>query len=202
MERVEKLATCVAPTARSKRGWVLLAWSVSVGAATPVCTAAFCRSDASRELFGRAYVGVVKATMSGVTTERHEKKQEGGWTCVRTIDRATTNVSMSARPRARCSRGCGRAVQRWTQPCACSWQEVCATDQTRSDSAMKSKKPSASSQTRSRSTRQGIWMASNQLTPSEIVLLQQSKKSIADYVQKELPERLKQRHLEHMLTKA
>jgi hypothetical protein len=45
-------------------------------------------------------------------------------------------------------------------------------------------------------------MASNQLTPSEIVLLQQSKKSIADYVQKELPERLKQRHLEHMLTKA
>ena len=67
---------------------------------------------------------------------------------------------------------------------------------------MKSKKPSASSQTRSRSTRQGIWMASNQLTPSEIVLLQQSKKSIADYVRKELSARLKQRHLEHMLTKA
>ncbi len=43
---------------------------------------------------------------------------------------------------------------------------------------------------------------SNQLTPSEIVLLQQSKKSIADYVRKELPERLKQRHLEHLLTKA
>lgn len=67
---------------------------------------------------------------------------------------------------------------------------------------MKSKKPSASSQTHSRPTRQGTWLASNQLTPSEIVLLQQSKKSIADYVQKELPERLKQRHLEHMLTKA
>ena len=67
---------------------------------------------------------------------------------------------------------------------------------------MKSKKPSASSQTHSRPTRQSTWLASNQLTPSEIVLLQHSKKSIADYVQKELPERLKQRHLEHMLTKA
>ena len=33
-------------------------------------------------------MGAVKATMSGITTERREKKQEGGWTCVRTIDRA------------------------------------------------------------------------------------------------------------------
>ena len=59
MERVEKLATCVAPTARSSRGGFCwrgrfpLVRRVSVGAATPVRTAAFCRSDASRELFGR-----------------------------------------------------------------------------------------------------------------------------------------------------
>jgi hypothetical protein len=39
------------------------------------------------------------------------------------------------------------------------------------------------------------------LTASEIASLQQSKKSIADFVQKELAERLKQRHQEHMLTK-
>ena len=58
-ERVEKLATCVAPTARSSRGGFCwrgrfpLVRRVSVGAATPVCTTAFCRSDASRELFGR-----------------------------------------------------------------------------------------------------------------------------------------------------
>jgi hypothetical protein len=39
------------------------------------------------------------------------------------------------------------------------------------------------------------------LTPSEIDLLQQSKKSIADYVQKELPGRLKQQHLEHVLNR-
>jgi hypothetical protein len=37
------------------------------------------------------------------------------------------------------------------------------------------------------------------LTPSEIDLLRQSKKSIADYVQRELPARLKQRNLEHLL---
>ena len=67
---------------------------------------------------------------------------------------------------------------------------------------MNSQKPSASNQAHSRPTRQSTWSASDRLTPSEIVLLQQSKKSIADYVQKELPERLKQRHLEHMLTKA
>ncbi|QTQ33538.1 hypothetical protein [Aromatoleum bremense] len=66
---------------------------------------------------------------------------------------------------------------------------------------MNSQKSSASSQTPSRPTRQSTWLASNRLTPSEIALLQQSKESIADYVQKELPERLKQRHLEHMLTK-
>lgn len=39
------------------------------------------------------------------------------------------------------------------------------------------------------------------LTASEIASLQQSKKSIADFVQKELAERMKQRHLEHMLAK-
>ena len=26
--------------------------------------------------------------MSGITTEHREKKEEGGWACVRTIDRA------------------------------------------------------------------------------------------------------------------
>ena len=36
----------------------------------PVATAVPCRSDASRELFGRAYMGAVKVTMSGITTER------------------------------------------------------------------------------------------------------------------------------------
>jgi len=45
------------------------------------------------------------------------------------------------------------------------------------------------------------WLALNQLTPSEIASLQQSKKSIADYVQRELSERMKQRHLEHMVPK-
>jgi ATP-dependent protease HslVU (ClpYQ) ATPase subunit len=40
------------------------------------------------------------------------------------------------------------------------------------------------------------------LTPSEIDLLRQSKKTIADYVQRELPARLKQRHLDHLLNKA
>ena len=60
----------------------------------------------------------------------------------------------------------------------------------------------ASSQKPSQQTRQSTWLASDRLTPSEIVLLWQSKKSIADYVQKELPKRLKQRGLEHILTKA
>ena len=97
-ERVEKLATCVAPTARSSRGgfrWrgrFLLVRQVSVGAATPVCTRAFCRSDASREPFGLAlpssskhirrdaagYVGAVKAKMVGIISECREKKEEGG----------------------------------------------------------------------------------------------------------------------------
>jgi hypothetical protein len=40
------------------------------------------------------------------------------------------------------------------------------------------------------------------LTPSEIALLRQRKKSIANYVRQELSDRLKQRHLEYMLTKA
>lgn len=44
-------------------------------------------------------------------------------------------------------------------------------------------------------------LASNRLSPSEIASLQQSKKSIADFVQKELPERLKKLHLEHLLNK-
>ena len=67
---------------------------------------------------------------------------------------------------------------------------------------MNSQKSSASSRKPSPQTRQSTWSASDRLTPSEIVLLQQSKKSIADYVRKELSARLKQRHLEHMLTKA
>ncbi len=65
---------------------------------------------------------------------------------------------------------------------------------------MNSKKSSASSQKRSGKTKESTWSASNELTPSEIALLQQSKKSIADYVQRKLPVCLKQRHLEHMLT--
>ena len=60
---------------------------------------------------------------------------------------------------------------------------------------------SASRQTRSPPTRPSTLLGSNLLTPSEIDLLLQSKKSIADYVQKELPARLKQRHLEHILNR-
>lgn len=65
-----------------------------------------------------------------------------------------------------------------------------------------SPKYSASSQWHSPPTKHSTLLASNLLTPSEIDSLRQSKKSIADYVQKELSERLKQRHLEHLLIKA
>ena len=67
---------------------------------------------------------------------------------------------------------------------------------------MNSPKFSASSPVRSLPTKPNTSRASDLLTPSEIDLLRQSKKSIADYVQKELPGRLKRRHLEHMLIKA
>ena len=60
---------------------------------------------------------------------------------------------------------------------------------------------SALSRKRSQPTKRSTLLASNQLSKSEIVLLQQSKKSIADFVQKELPERLKKHHLEHLLIK-
>lgn len=44
-------------------------------------------------------------------------------------------------------------------------------------------------------------LASDLLTKSEIALLQQSKKSITDFVQKELPARLKARQQDYMLHK-
>ena len=66
---------------------------------------------------------------------------------------------------------------------------------------MNSPKSSALSQPLSQPTKLNTSRVSDQLTPSEIDLLRQSKKSIADFVQKELPERLKQRHLEHILAK-
>jgi hypothetical protein len=58
---------------------------------------------------------------------------------------------------------------------------------------------SASSQAPLQLMKPNTWSALSQLTPSEIDLLRQSKKSIADYVQKELLGQLKQRHLEHLL---
>lgn len=45
-------------------------------------------------------------------------------------------------------------------------------------------------------------LVSDPLTRSEIDLLQQNKKSITDFVQKELPERLKARQMDYMLYKA
>ena len=66
---------------------------------------------------------------------------------------------------------------------------------------MNSPKSSALSQPLSQPTKLNTSRVSDQLTPSEIDLLRQSKKSISDFVQKELPERLKQRHLEHILAK-
>ena len=66
---------------------------------------------------------------------------------------------------------------------------------------MNSQKSLALSPPHSLPTKPSTWSASSQLTSSEIASLQQSKKSIADFVQKELADRMKQRHLEHMLTK-
>lgn len=67
---------------------------------------------------------------------------------------------------------------------------------------MNSPKSSASSQAPSPPTKRNTSQVFDLLTPSEIDLLRQSKKSIADYVQRELPVRLKNRHLEHLLNKA
>jgi hypothetical protein len=67
---------------------------------------------------------------------------------------------------------------------------------------MNSPKSSVSSQESSLSTKPNTSQVFDLLTPSEIDLLRQSKKSIADYVQRELPVRLKQRHMEHLLNKA
>ena len=58
-----------------------------------------------------------------------------------------------------------------------------------------SQKASASSQEYLPPTKPNISRVSDLLTPSEIDLLRQSKKSIADDVQRELPARLKQRNL-------
>ena len=66
---------------------------------------------------------------------------------------------------------------------------------------MNSPTSSASSQPLLQPTKLNTLRDSDQLTPSEIDLLRQSKKSIADFVQKELPESLKQRHMEHILAK-
>jgi len=66
---------------------------------------------------------------------------------------------------------------------------------------MSSQKSSVLSQQHSPPTRRSTLLASNLLTSSEIDSLRQSKKSIAAYVQKELCERLKKRHLEHLLIK-
>jgi hypothetical protein len=58
-------------------------------------------------------------------------------------------------------------------------------------------KSSASSQEHSLPTKLNTSRGSDLLTPSEIDLLRQSKKSIADYVQRELPVRLKQSSLQN-----
>ena len=55
---------------------------------------------------------------------------------------------------------------------------------------MNSSKSSGSTQSRSQPTRPTTLLVSSQLTRSEIDALRQSKKLIADYVQKALPERL------------
>ena len=66
---------------------------------------------------------------------------------------------------------------------------------------MSSLTSSASSQKPLAPTKRNTVLVSDPLTKSEIVLLQHGKKSIADFVQKELPARLKARHLEHLLIK-
>ncbi len=60
---------------------------------------------------------------------------------------------------------------------------------------------SASSPKRSQPMKPITSLVSDQLTPSEIDALRQSKKSIAAYVQKELSERLKQKKLGYVLNK-
>ena len=67
---------------------------------------------------------------------------------------------------------------------------------------MSSLTSSASSQKPLAPTKRNILLVSDPLTKSEIALLQQGKKSIADFVQKELPARLKARHQDYMLYKA
>ncbi len=67
---------------------------------------------------------------------------------------------------------------------------------------MKSSTSSASSPKHSPPTKPNTLLVSDPLTKSEIALLQQGKKSIADFVQKELPARLKARHQDYMLYKA
>jgi len=64
---------------------------------------------------------------------------------------------------------------------------------------MNSSKPSGSNPMHLPQTKPNTSSASNQLTPSEIERLRQSKKSIADYVQKELANGLKKRKLSHLL---
>ena len=67
---------------------------------------------------------------------------------------------------------------------------------------MKSSTSSASNPKRLQPTKPNTLLVSDPLTKSEIALLQQGKKSIADFVQKELPARLKARHQDYMLYKA
>ena len=67
---------------------------------------------------------------------------------------------------------------------------------------MKSSTSSASSPKHLRPTKPNTLLVSDPLTKSEIASLQQGKKSIADYVQKELPARLKARQQDYMLYKA
>ena len=66
---------------------------------------------------------------------------------------------------------------------------------------MTSSKFSPSSQTHSQPMKPVTSLISDQLTKSEIASLQHSKKSISDFVQKELRTRLKGRNCEHMLAK-
>ena len=67
---------------------------------------------------------------------------------------------------------------------------------------MKSSTSSALSPKRLPPTKPNTLLVSDPLTKSEIALLQQGKKSITDFVQKELPARLKARQQDYMLYKA
>lgn len=64
-----------------------------------------------------------------------------------------------------------------------------------------SPKSSESSMPHSQPMKLKTLRVSDQLTPSEIDVLRQSKKSIAAYVQRELPELLKQHQLGYVLNK-